>query len=88
MSVRRPRARAVMDVDVSPALRRCTQPVLCLSFARDLVVPRWNVDTILREAPAATHATMAEGHFGGRTNSGVLAAEVERFLEKIESGVR
>jgi len=77
-----------MDVDVRPALRRCTQTVLCLSFVRDLVVPRWNVDTILREAPAATHATMAGGHFGRCTNSGVLAAEVERFLEKIESRVR
>lgn len=82
------RVRAVMDVDVSAALRRCAQPVLCLSFSRDLVVPRWNVDGILRAVPTATHATVAGGHFSGCTNSGVLAAEVEKFLEKIESGLR
>jgi len=69
-----------MDVDVSAVLRRCRQPILCLSFARDLVVPRRNVEAILREAPSARHAAIAGGHFSGCSNSEVLAAEVEKFL--------
>jgi len=79
------RVRAVMDVDVSTTLRRCKQPILCISFARDLVVPRRNADVILREAPTATHAVVAGGHFSGSTNSSVLAVEVEKFLTGIGS---
>ena len=74
------RVRAVMDVDVSAVLRQCRQPILCLSFTRDLVVPRRNVEAILREAPSARHAAVAGGHFSGCSNSEVLAAEVEKFL--------
>jgi len=74
------RVRAVLDVDASAALRRCAQPILCISFAQDLVVPRKNVDAILREAPAAAHRTVAGGHFTGCTNASALAAQIEAFL--------
>jgi pimeloyl-ACP methyl ester carboxylesterase len=74
------RVRAVLDIDVSATLRQCRQPILCISFANDLVVPRQNVDAILREVPAARHATVAGGHFTGCTNAGALATTVEAFL--------
>jgi len=80
------RARAVLDVDVRAALRGCRQPVQCISFTHDRVVPRRNVDAILREAPTAACASVAGSHFSGWTNSGVLAAEVEKFISKVESG--
>jgi pimeloyl-ACP methyl ester carboxylesterase len=79
------RARAVLDVDVRAALRRCRQPVHCISFTHDRVVPRRNVDAILREAPTAASASVAGSHFSGWTNAGALAAEVEKFISKIES---
>ena len=44
-----------------------------------------NADVILREAPTATHAVVAGGHFSGSTNSSVLAVEVEKFLTGIGS---
>jgi len=74
------RTRAVIDIDVGATLRQCRQPILCISFQRDMVVPRKNVDAILREAPSATHATVAGGHFTGCANSGALAAQVEAFV--------
>src|SRR5262249_37347733 len=79
------RARAVMDVDVRAALRTCRQPVLCISFAEDRVVPRGNVDAILREAPRAASPTVAGGHSSGCTNATVLAAAIERFISEVES---
>ena len=79
------RVRAVMDIDVSSTLRRCKQPILCISFRDDRVVPYKNVEDILREAPSATHATVAGGHFTGYTNSESLAAEVEQFLARVDA---
>ena len=79
------RARAVINVDVSATLRQCRQPILCISFARDRVVPRTNVEAILREAPSATHATVAGGHFTGCENSGAMADEVQAFLARVEA---
>src|SRR5262249_2968918 len=79
------RTRAVIDVDASAALRQCRQPILCISFDRDMVVPRKNVDVILREAPSAIHATVAGGHFTGCANSGALATEAEAFLARAET---
>jgi len=79
------RARAVLDVDVRAALRGCRQPVHCISFADDRVVPRRNVDAILREAPRAACASIAGSHFSGWTNFSALAAEVEKFIAKAES---
>jgi pimeloyl-ACP methyl ester carboxylesterase len=78
------RVRALIDIDVSSALRRCRQPILCISFRGDRVVPYRNVEDIMREAPSATHATIPGGHFTGCTNSGLLATEVEQFLARVE----
>jgi len=79
------RARAVLDVDVRGALRGCRQPVHCISFTDDRVVPRRNIDAILREAPDAGCASVAGSHFSGWTNAEALAAEVEKFISKVES---
>jgi pimeloyl-ACP methyl ester carboxylesterase len=76
------RVRAVMHIDVSAALRRCGQPILCLSFTRDLVVPRRNLEAILRDAPSARHAAIVGGHFSGCMNSDLLAGEVEKFVSE------
>ena len=80
------RARAVMRVDVRAALRICRQPVLCISFAEDRVVPDRNVEAILCEAPWAACVTVPGGHSSGCTNAAVLAAEIERFISEVESG--
>jgi len=79
------RGRSGMDIGGSATLRRCKQAILWLLFAKDLVVPRRNVDVFLRGAPTATHAMVAGGHFSGTTNSSVMAIEVEKFLARIES---
>jgi pimeloyl-ACP methyl ester carboxylesterase len=79
------RARAVLDVDVRAALRACSQPVHCISFTHDRVVPRRNVEAILREAPTAACASLAGSHFSGWTNCDALAAEVRKFISKVES---
>jgi pimeloyl-ACP methyl ester carboxylesterase len=79
------RARAILDVDVRAELRRCSQPVLCISFTDDRVVPRSSVDAILRETPTAACTSLAGSHFSGWMNSGLLAAEVETFISKVES---
>src|SRR5262245_10846415 len=80
------RVRAVLDVDIRPTLRRCRQPILCISFRDDALVPRRNVDDILRDAPSATAVTLPGGHFTGCTNSGALADEVEKFVAGSETG--
>jgi hypothetical protein len=74
-----------LDVDVRATLRGCTQPVQCISFAADRIVPRRNVEAILREAPAAACASLAGSHFSGWTNSDALAAEIKKFIAKVES---
>jgi len=79
------RTRAVIDVDVSGALRQCRQPILCVSFERDMIVPRQNVEAILRAAPSTIHATVPGGHFTGCRDAGALAAEVEAFLARAEA---
>jgi len=79
------RARAILDVDVRAALRGCSQPVHCISFTHDRVVPPRNVDAILREAPTAVCASLAGSHFSGWMNAAVLAAEIEKFISKVES---
>jgi pimeloyl-ACP methyl ester carboxylesterase len=80
------RARAVLGVDVRSALRDCRQPVHCISFAQDGVVPEKNVKAILQEASDATAASLAGTHFSGWTNSEPLAAEVERFISRVATG--
>ena len=79
------RVRALMDIDVSSTLRRCKQPILCISFRDDRVVPYTNVEDILREAPSAAHATVPGGHFTGYMNPELFAAEVEQFLARVQS---
>jgi pimeloyl-ACP methyl ester carboxylesterase len=79
------RARAVLDVDVRAELRACSQPVQCIAFTEDRVVPRRNIDAILREAPTAACASVPGSHFSGWTNSGVLAADVEAFISRVAS---
>jgi pimeloyl-ACP methyl ester carboxylesterase len=79
------RLRALIDVDVTSALRRCSQPILCISFRNDRVIPYRNVEDILREAPSAAHATIPGGHFTGYLNSELFAAEVEQFLARVQS---
>ena len=77
------RARAILDIDVRTVLCECRQPVHCISFTDDHVVPRGNVDAIL--APAAGCASLAGSHFSGWMNGDDLAAEVEKFISTVET---
>lgn len=79
------RVRAVVDVDVRALLRRCRQPILSISFEHDTLVPRRNVDDIVREVPLAKIVAVPGGHTSACLHSEVLTAEVEKFVAAVES---
>lgn len=79
------RIRAILHVDVRAKLRECRQPVLCISFEDDHVVPRENAEEIQREAPSSTSVTIPGGHFSGCMNGRALADEVVRFIGRFQS---
>jgi pimeloyl-ACP methyl ester carboxylesterase len=79
------RVRAILRVDVRETLRKCRQPVLCVSFMNDRVVPRVNAEEIRRAAPAATAVVIPGGHFSGCMNGRALADAVVNFMDRYDS---
>lgn len=76
------RIRALLDVDARELLRRCPQPVLCLAGSDDRIVPRRNVEEIVRVRPSV-HVRMIKGqHFAIYTNPIATAAAITEFMEK------
>ena len=74
------RARALLVVDVRSTLQRCRQPVACITFEQDCVVPRSNAEEIGREAPQAVFRSIPGGHLSGCMNGNALAQHVVEFL--------
>ncbi|MGC3991026.1 MAG: alpha/beta hydrolase [Chthoniobacteraceae bacterium] len=74
------RGRAILEVDVRETLQNCPQPVLCLDFADDQVVPRHNAEEICQLHLAATMVTLPGGHFGMFTHPGPVAEQVVSFI--------
>ena len=76
------RVRAIVDIDAREALRRCTQPVLCVHFEDDRVVTWRSAEEIQRHGAAIKLVTLPGNHLGLFTEADALAEEVVRFIEE------
>jgi pimeloyl-ACP methyl ester carboxylesterase len=74
------RVRAIMRVDARALARTCTQPMLCVVFDDDRVVPRASGDEILGCAPGARLVTLPGHHFAMFADPAPLARQVIGFV--------
>jgi pimeloyl-ACP methyl ester carboxylesterase len=75
------RARAALGADACETLRRCDQPLLCVTYDRDAVVPSSCADDIQRHCMHARRVTLPGGHLAMFSDPGPLSAEIVRFVE-------
>jgi pimeloyl-ACP methyl ester carboxylesterase len=75
------RARAALGADMRETLMRCGQPLLCVTYDMDRVVPPWCADEIQRHCMRARRVTLPGGHLAMFGDPGPLAAEIVRFVE-------
>ena len=78
------RMRAVLAVDVREIFRRGSEPVLCIAFAQDRVVPRHNAEDIARCRPAVETVTIAGDHFAMWKAPVPWTAAIVRFIRERE----
>ena len=50
--------RAILALDARACVREWLQPVLYLAGSRDRVVPSWNAEEVVKEAPSAKVVTI------------------------------
>lgn len=74
------RVRAIMRVDARTLARSCTQPISCVVFDDDHVVPRASADEILDCAPSARLVALPGHHFAMFANPAPLARQVVHFV--------
>jgi pimeloyl-ACP methyl ester carboxylesterase len=74
------RIRALLDVDVRQLLRDCPVPVLCIAGESDGVVPKGNVEEIVRIKPSSRVQIIQGGHFALYTNPAAAAEAIIEFL--------
>jgi pimeloyl-ACP methyl ester carboxylesterase len=79
----RARARAVLDVDVSPELARLRMPLLYLRGSEDRLVPRSCSEAIVRAAPHARIVEIEAPHFLLQAVPSAAAAAVRDFATRI-----
>lgn len=82
------RARAVLDVDVREAIMSCFQPVHCITFTDDRVVPPKAALEVQRRAIYGSAGSVPGGHFTGCMNGVALGREVEEFISRVEATPR
>jgi len=76
------RIRVLLSVDARDLLCDCPQRVLCLAGSDDGIVPRRNVEEIVRVRPSV-HVRLIEGqHFAIYTNPIATVAAITEFMEK------
>ena len=75
------RARAALGADTREILRHCPQPVLCVTYDADDVVPPRCADDIMRNCTHARRVTLSGGHLAMFSDPAPLAAEIARFIE-------
>src|SRR5262249_49865501 len=75
------RARAALSADMSETLNRCGQPLLCVTYHADDVVPPSCADEVRRHCVHARHITLPGGHLAMFSDPGPLAAEIVRFID-------
>lgn len=78
------RTRALLAVDVRSELRRCQQPLLCMTFDDDNVVSLQSSEEILREAPHARRAKLPGKHFTHYHNPVPVAQAILSFIAENE----
>jgi pimeloyl-ACP methyl ester carboxylesterase len=79
------RVRAVLAVDVRESLRQCPQPLLCVSYAEDNVVPRRFTEEAVAEAPRGRLVTLPGKHNAMCRDPQPLAQAVVQFLREQET---
>ena len=80
------RVRAIMRVDARTLARTCTQPMLCVVFDDDRVVPRTSADEILEYVAGARLVALPGHHFAMFAHPAPLARQVVSFVhEEIEA---
>jgi pimeloyl-ACP methyl ester carboxylesterase len=75
------RARAALSADERRTVRRCHQPVLCVEYEGDEVMPAWCMDEIQRHCARSRRITLRGGHLAMFSDPDPLAAEIVRFVE-------
>jgi pimeloyl-ACP methyl ester carboxylesterase len=79
------RARTILALDARECLRKCPRPVLYLAGSRDRVVPKRNVQEVVRESPSAKVVTIDGPHLALYTNPGAAADAIVGFMTDRES---
>lgn len=74
------RARAALAADVRSVYRRCPQPVLCVAFAEDRVVPRARAAEIVDGRPDARLVVLPGGHLAMHTSPLPFRDAVTAFI--------
>jgi pimeloyl-ACP methyl ester carboxylesterase len=79
------RVRELLNIDARELLRTCPNPVLCIAGNDDGVVPRRNVEEMVRLRPAVHVCMIKGGHFAIYTNATVAAAAITQFMVQKDS---
>lgn len=74
------RAREVLRIDVRAALVACPQPLLCVAYADDRVVPGQCADEVVRHHRNAHLVVLPGRHLGMFDDPQPLAREVVQFI--------
>lgn len=75
------RIRELLKIDARALLKDCPVPVLCIAGSNDGVVPRHNVEEILRVKPSASVRLIEGSHFALYTNPIASAAAITLFIQ-------
>ena len=74
------RIRALLTIDVRQLLKDCSVPVLCIAGESDGVVPKGNVEEIVRLRPSVRVRIIRGSHFALYTNPSGAAKAITDFL--------
>jgi len=79
------RVRAVLGVDVRETLQKCNQPVLCMAFDGDRVVPRHNAEEILSHRSSARLVVIHGDHLAMSKDPAEWTREIVGFIQEQEN---
>jgi pimeloyl-[acyl-carrier protein] methyl ester esterase len=75
------RIRVLLNVNARKLLKDCQIPVLCIAGSDDGVVPRRNVEEIVRVRPSVSVRIIKGDHFAIYTNPTAAAESISAFLQ-------
>ena len=79
------RVRAILGVDVRETMKKCEQPMLCIAFDGDRVVPRHNAEEILFHRPSARLAVISGDHLAMCKDPADWTREIAGFIQQQEN---